>query len=222
MSARIQPSRVVKASDMVAHAPRVTLPSATPPGADGGEASALSRTHHGLAKRRAGRELAARELAGRILDDARRERHDEERTFAALLEARRLTIAADALKTVRADVVELAGLVAERLVGKLAEGHEEIIVRLVDEVVREARPTARAEVRVAEVHLGAVRSAIAAGVLSDTLVASADDTLRPGDVLLDLGPGRVDGRVALRVDALLRVLARHWQQSDALLGKSGS
>lgn len=170
-----------------------------------------------VSTKRDAREFEARALAARLVAEARNERAEEERVFDVLLAARRSTIANDARREASEQVIELAGLVAERLVGELAQSSQDIIVRLARDVVTEARVAGGARLAVAPAHVDIVRTAVASGALDSTLTVVSDETLAPGDVVLEQEKDRwrVDGRVQMRTSALLRVLARHWRYNES-------
>lgn len=130
--------------------------------------------------------------------------------IAAAVSALRLTSERLA-EAARADTVELAVLLARRLVeSELAAGPEPLFA-LVRSVIRKVGTSRRVVVRLcvedaARVEAAGGQSKLLSGLAMGEVEIAADSSLSVGDCVIDADWGTVDGRLAARYEELRRVV----------------
>ena len=173
------------------------------------ELSALNRVS--LEVQREGEELlrVAREEAERLRFEAREEGRREglgeclRELARARAEYRRLQDVAEA------DLVDLALVVAGRLVGQVLERERAVVVRMVREALRGARGRRSIVVRVSAADAPIVeahRQELVASVEGVPVYVEVDGTLKAGDTVIETESGRIDARLETQLAVLREAL----------------
>jgi hypothetical protein len=109
-----------------------------------------------------------------------------------------------------ADVVEIAVVIARRILEKELETGTAALFSLVRTAVRRLGETRKIVVRLCPSDAAAVEAAAGSGPLTGLAIVKvellADATLSPGDCIVDGEHGTVDGRLATRLDEVRRIV----------------
>jgi hypothetical protein len=109
-----------------------------------------------------------------------------------------------------ADVVEIAVVIARRILEKELETGTAALFSLVRTAVRRLGETRKIVVRLCPRDAAAVEGAAGSGPLTGLAIIKvevlADATLSPGDCIVDGEHGTVDGRLATRLDEVRRIV----------------
>lgn len=109
-----------------------------------------------------------------------------------------------------ADVVEIAAVIARRILEKELETGTAALFSLVRSAVRRLGESRKVVLRLSPNDAAAVQAAGEAGPLAGLGIAKidvvADATLSPGDCMVDGEHGRVDGQLSTRLDEVRRIV----------------
>jgi flagellar assembly protein FliH len=110
-----------------------------------------------------------------------------------------------------ADVVEIAVVIAQRILEKELQTGKDALFSLVRSAVRRLGESRKIVVRLAPSDAAAVQAAGDAGPLRGLAIVKvdimADPTLSPGDCMVDGEHGSVDGKLSTRLDEVRRIVS---------------